>query len=53
MQGGYKVAMSLAAVSFIGTCRLFLHSELAPYAWLHFAGAPQDPRQVHTYMPTK
>ena len=38
LQGGYRVAQMLAVVTFIGTCRLFLHSALAPTAWLHFAG---------------
>lgn len=32
------MALTLAVGAFIGTCRLFLHSELAPRAWLHFAG---------------
>jgi hypothetical protein len=30
--------MALALGGFVGLCRLLLHCEQAPAAWLHFAG---------------
>lgn len=37
MTQGYNVALVLATLSFIGSCRLMLYSEISPDAWMYFA----------------
>lgn len=38
MLRGYTVAMVLAIIGFIATCRYMLYTRVAPSAWLHFSG---------------
>ena len=38
MKGGYTVSIGLAVLGFAASCRLMLHTESAPGAWINFTG---------------
>merc|ERR1719248_416998 len=38
MKGGYTVSIGLAVLGFAASCRLMLHTESAPGAWMNFTG---------------
>ena len=37
MTRGYNLALALATMSFIGSCRFMLYTEISPNAWMYFA----------------